>query len=577
MEHQSQDRLPRWIWVGLTGLVLMGVGACARPITDPEQLIPDDRGLAVNFWVGSALGPFCSQVAVRFNQQQPTLATGEPFYLACRALGSGDVVSEVITLAQQLQMGSLSETATNFPTLISVDGEIYLNQLRYQMEQLYPGENSIPPLAETPLLAHSPMVFMTSEPLAAGLKSQDDLLKALVTADTHRDLDPASPAQPIYYVHTAPNKSNSGLQILVAQFVAVTGKPPEVIAAEDVEAAQDGVRQIQAKITRYGHSTSSLAKSMVDNGPDWASIASVYESSVIEANSRQGSGTKYVAVYPRATFTSNMRAIVPNTPWVSPQERAAAEQVIEYLRSVDIQRLAMDLGLRPGVPGLPLGPKFAPQFGVDPEAKYSSYLPPEPPVVEAMVKAWEDVAKKPSLVVIVVDSSGSMQGDKMPAVQSTLENYINSLRPQDDVALIDFDTVIRPPLLADGTFEGQQRGEDFISSLQVQGGTNLYDAALYARDWLRQNRRSEAINAVLVLTDGRDSGSQITLDQLSQELQTSSFTSGDRIAFFTVGYGEEEDFNPDVLIQIAKLNGGYYTQGDPQTIERLMADLQLEF
>jgi Ca-activated chloride channel family protein len=30
-------------------------------------------------------------------------------------------------------------------------------------------------------------------------------------------------------------------------------------------------------------------------------------------------------------------------------------------------------------------------------------------------------------VVIVVDSSGSMQGDKLPSVQSTLNSYINSL------------------------------------------------------------------------------------------------------------------------------------------------------
>jgi Ca-activated chloride channel family protein len=577
MEHQTQSGLLRRASVWVLGLSLAGLAACARDAARPESAKPKYEGFAVDFLVGSALGEFCDQAAAQFNEQQPTLATGEPFYLSCRALGSGDVVSEVVTLAQQLQAGSLPETALDFPTLISVDGEIYLNQLRYEMEQLYPDQNTIPPLAETPLLAHSPMVFMTSETLAAGLQSQEDLLKALVTANTHRDLDSNSPAQPIYYVHTAPSKSNSGLQTLVAQFVAVAGKPPEAIAITDVKAAQDGVQQIQAKITRYGYSTSSLAQSMVENGPEWASIASVYESSVIEANSRQGSTTKYVAVYPKATFTSNMRAIVPNAPWVSPQEHAAAERVIEYLRSDDMQRVAMDLGLRPGVPNLPLGPKFTAQYGVDPEAKYTSYLPPEPPVVEAMVKAWEDVAKKPSLVVIVVDSSGSMKGDKMPAVQNTLGTYINSLRPQDQVALIDFDEAIRPPILANGTPDGQQQGQAFIGSLQVEGGTRLYDAALYARDWLRENRRLDAINAVLVLTDGEDSGSQIALDQLSQELQTSGFASGDRIAFFTVGYGEEGDFNPDVLKQIAELNGGYYAKGDPQTIGRLMADLQLEF
>lgn len=62
---------------------------------------------------------------------------------------------------------------------------------------------------------------------------------------------------------------------------------------------------IQSKITRYGTSTGSLAKSMVENGPFWASMGSVYESSVIAANEQAGQtgGTKYVAVYqpPRST------------------------------------------------------------------------------------------------------------------------------------------------------------------------------------------------------------------------------------------------------------------------------------
>nr|WP_228021785.1 VWA domain-containing protein [Romeria gracilis] len=224
-----------------------------------------------------------------------------------------------------------------------------------------------------------------------------------------------------------------------------------------------------------------------------------------------------------------------------------------------------------------LGPKFSPEFGVDPNASYDSYRPPQPEVVEAMLGAWEDVVKKPSLVVIVVDSSGSMEGNKLPAVQSTLQNYISTLGPKDQIALIDFDEQIRPPVQVDGTPAGQERGIQFINSLRAEGGTRLYDSALYARDWLRQNRRPDTINAVLVLTDGDDSGSQISLDRLGQELQQSGFSTDERIAFFTVGYGREGEFNPSVLEQIAQLNGGYYAKGDPATIARLMADLQLEF
>jgi Ca-activated chloride channel family protein len=117
----------------------------------------------------------------------------------------------------------------------------------------------------------------------------------------------------------------------------------------------------------------------------------------------------------------------------------------------------------------------------------------------------------------------------------------------------------------------------YISSLIANGNTRLYDSSLYARNWLQKNLRSDAINAVLVLTDGEDSGSQISLDRLSEELKKSNFESQDRIAFFTVGYGKAGEFNPEALEKIAQINGGYYRPGNPETISNLIADLQVEF
>ncbi len=528
--------------------------------------------------LGSALGEFCNQAATQFNKTQPTLASGEAFHLVCEAQGSGDVVNTMVTQANQFKSGALPAEAPDFPTLVSVDGEIYHSQLLYQMEQLFPGQNYIPAITDAPLLASSPMVFMTSEDLAPGLQKTGDLFQSLVTAKTHRDLDAASSPQAIHYVHTAPTRSNSGLQTLVSQFASVSGKAPRDLAVADVTANQSKVGKIQQKITRYGLSTSSLSEAMVQNGLFWASIGSVYESSVIAANSNLPTGqSKYVAVYPKATFTSSMRGILPSAPWVSASEKEAATQVLEYLQSAEAQKLAANLGLRPGTPGVELGPKFSAQYGVNPQAKYDSFRPPQPQVVEAMLKAWATEAKKPSLVVVVIDSSGSMSGKKLPAVQSTLQTYLKSLGAKDKIALIDFDSKIQAPVLVDGTPQGRDRGIEFISNLRASGGTRLYDATLSARDWLKQNLRPDAINAVLVLTDGADSGSSTSLSQLEQELEKSGFESDERIALFTIGYGREGEFNAGVLEKIANLNGGYYKKGDPATIQRLMADLQLEF
>ncbi|MEM6446856.1 MAG: VWA domain-containing protein [Cyanobacteria bacterium P01_D01_bin.123] len=537
-----------------------------------------DDAFQLDVLLGSALRHFCEDAAVDFEQSQPTLADGQPIRVHCEAAGSGDVVDRVVTLAEQLQRGAIAADAPEFPTLISVDGEIYQSQLIYRTNQLFPGQNFIPDVTDAPLLAHSPMVFMAEEDLATGLKQVDNLFDALVDAETHQDLDSNSPPLTIHFVHTAPTRSNSGLQTLVTQFAAVSGQRPEALMEADVRQYESDVQQIQNKITRYGKSTSSLAKAMVQNGPFWASVGSFYESSVIAANTqRQPDQPLYEAIYPAATFTSNMRAILPGAPWVSAEEKEAAEKFIEFLRSPDAQRIATDLGLRPGVPGVPLGPKFSPQFGVDPDATYDSYRSPAPEVVEAMIRSWEDVAKKSSLVAVVIDSSGSMEGQKIAAVQATLKTYVENLGAKNQIALIDFDSEIRQPVLIDGTSEGRGRGIRFISGLTADGGTRLYDASLVARNWLQQNLRADAINAVLVLTDGEDSGSQVSFDRLANELQSSNFSSDDRIAFFTVGYGKEGEFRADILEELASLNGGYYSKGDPSTISRLMADLQLEF
>ncbi|NEO93275.1 MAG: VWA domain-containing protein, partial [Moorea sp. SIO3G5] len=195
----------------------------------------------------------------------------------------------------------------------------------------------------------------------------------------------------------------------------------------------------------------------------------------------------------------------------------------------------------------------------------------------AMLKSWQEFAKKPSQVVVLVNSSGSMSENKLAAVQKTLRAYIESLGPKEQIALIDFDSEIRPPVLVDSTPQKRDRAMAFILNLNPEGGNRLYDAALEARNWLQNNYLERAINAVVILTDGDDSDSKLRLEQLSQELEKTGFSSEKRIAFFTVGYGNEGDFKPKVLEQIAEFNWGYYRQGDPSSIFKLMADLKLEF
>lgn len=533
-----------------------------------------NTGIQVKLLFGSALGDFCQQASIKFNQQKPKLDNGQEFCISCEVKGSGDVVADVVAQAQQFKTGKLVAGAPELPTVISVDGEIYQNQLIFQINQIYPGQNYIPTIADSPLVASSPMVFMTSPEVAQGLSKLNTPFKTFVNANVLKDISPTAGVVPFTYVHTAPTRSNSGLQSLVAQYAEVSGKRPEQLTVADIQTYQNQIKQIQSKVTRYGVSTNALAKSMVTNGQFWAAIGSVYESSVIAANSSLQAGQpRYQAVYPKSTFSSNMRLIVPNAPWMDANKKAAAQKVVTYLQSNEAQQILTELGLRPGTPGVALGSKFTADFGVDPQARYDSYRPPQPQVVEAMVKNWQEQAKKPSLVMVVIDTSGSMKGARISAMQSTLQSYVNSLTPKDTIAMMDFNSIINAPVLIEGTPEGKAKGLQYVALLKAAGQTKLYDATLAGRNWLQQNLRKDSINAVLVLTDGADSGSNTNIDQLLGELKKSGFETDQRISIFTIGYGDEKEFSPKALQDIAQQNAGYYTKGEPETIARLLADI----
>jgi Ca-activated chloride channel family protein len=537
---------------------------------------PFGPSLEITMLVGSALGEFCKESAAAIERDPPRLADGTRVLLRCRASGSGDVVSEMESHARAVLQGGGRADNPAIPTLVSVDGEIYQELLRHRLQAIAPGRSLIPPSADAPALATSPMVLMTTPALVKGLQRPQPFL-ALARADNHKQLDSASPPQPIRFVQTAPTRSNSGLQTLVAMVAEVSGKRPEQLTLADVKAHAADVAAIQKHVTRYGSSTDELARTMQRNGVFWASVASVYESSVVAANGRREPGQEaLVAVYPRATYTSTMRAILPTAPWVSAQERQAALLLIERLQQPALQRLAADQGLRPANPAVPMD-RITAAYGADPKAVYDSLRAPSPEVVEAIITSWRDQVKKPSRVALVVDSSGSMNGDKLPSAQRSLQAYLAQTGPRDVLGLIDFDSSVRVPVVVRGGRADEAKAMTFVSGLRAEGGTSLYDAVEAGRNWLRRTRKPGEILAVVVLTDGNDSGSKLSLQGLEAVLRRSGFTSDDRIGVFTIGYGRSGDYDADALRRIAESNGGVFVEGTPDSILKRMEQLQLAF
>jgi Ca-activated chloride channel family protein len=216
-------------------------------------------------------------------------------------------------------------------------------------------------------------------------------------------------------------------------------------------------------------------------------------------------------------------------------------------------------------------------YGADPRAVYDSLRAPSPVVVEAIITSWRNQVKKPSRVALVVDSSGSMKGDKLPSAQRSLQAYLAQTGPRDVLGLIDFDSSVGEPVVVRGGPADAAKAMTFVSGLKAEGGTSLYDAVEAGRNWLRRTRRPDEILAVVVLTDGNDSGSKLSLQALEAELRRSGFASDDRIGVFTIGYGSSGEYNADALRRIAESNGGVFVEGTPDSILKRMEQLQLAF
>ena len=143
-----------------TAISILFVTGCDDVRNNSTNNLDNFNGLKIKFLVGSALGKFCEQAAQDFNATKPQLDDGKVFRVECEAAGSGDVVSKLVNKATQFKNGTLQESSPEFPTILSVDGEIYQSRLIYQMNQLFPGQNYIPGITESPLLTNSPMVLM---------------------------------------------------------------------------------------------------------------------------------------------------------------------------------------------------------------------------------------------------------------------------------------------------------------------------------------------------------------------------------------------------------------------------------
>jgi VWFA-related protein len=118
---------------------------------------------------------------------------------------------------------------------------------------------------------------------------------------------------------------------------------------------------------------------------------------------------------------------------------------------------------------------------------------------------------------ILLDTSGSMDGQKIEAARVALERLLfDLLGDEDEVFLYRFDN---SPHLVEGWTNDRNRIRDQLRHLRTDGATALYDAVAQALPLLQSGRHRK--KALLVISDGNDTSSKTELPRLKQLIRES--------------------------------------------------------
>jgi Ca-activated chloride channel family protein len=201
----------------------------------------------------------------------------------------------------------------------------------------------------------------------------------------------------------------------------------------------------------------------------------------------------------------------------------------------------------------------------------------------------------PASVALLVDGSGSMAvGAALDSSRHICKLVLTTLdEKRDDAALLSFDTRLLTLRDFTGQFENIRNG---LGDLQAFGQTSLYDAIAGASAVVAQRARNR--RAVIVLTDGADTASQYTPQEVAWIASTidvpvyvfavSQTTTPEAAAKEAAAKDKEKEtgakpavpMNP--LADLARATGGdYFVAGSPALavngIIRLVEELRHQY
>ena len=416
---------------------------------------------------------------------------------------------------------------------------------------------------------------------------------------------------------TNPEYSTSGLNATFASFYAQTGTSSELTTQNlHDRATQEKVRTIEKSVVHYGDTTLTYLANLrrydeAGRAADYVSAVTVEENSVVAYNMGYPCGvrseepgcaktspprTKLVAFHP--TNADGVGTIYSDHPYITLGGLSGAKKDIaaDFLHFLTASKTARDkfaaLGFR--TPRAGLTARITPANGVPREPLPDALRQPPDEVLDQLLTVWRQL-RKPANVLLLIDTSASMdlnakgkprvvpgEPSKLDLVKKAHGALLGGFTDTDKVGLWHFSdqhTTDEPiasmgSRAADGKTQRQHLEAD-VDALKKDAGTALYGTIDDAVKSLRDHYVNDAINAVVVLTDGCD---QTATGGPGLEEVTGSLGDPDEpaVRVFTIAYGSDACRNK--LQKIAEASHARaYDAKDPNTIENVLANVISNF
>jgi len=414
---------------------------------------------------------------------------------------------------------------------------------------------------------------------------------------------------------TNPNFSTSGLSALIAQNYAATGKTRD-LTLEDLAKPEVAAynRSVESAVVHYGDTTLTFLNNWYRNDQQgtaltYASAVAVEEKSVIDYNSGNPDGVldpgeeprkprvPLVAIYPKeGTIFSDNPFFTLDASWVTPEQKEGAKAFQDFVQQPENQQKVLQYNFRPGNPTVAIGAPITSDNGVDPDQPQTLLQVPTPPVMVNLLDRWAE-QRKGARVMLVIDVSGSMKEKagkdtnetKLDLAKSAAIAALDDFKADDQVGLRVFSTNLGTgnqsfldlvPIGPMSANKADLRSE--IDGLFPTNGTPLYEVAQSSFETMVAGYDPARINAVVLLTDGRNDDGNASDDSRQLDATIASLRSqsqgelGKPVRLFTIGYGSDADLS--VLKQLAEAtNAQAYNASDPKSINKVFTAVVSNF